>query len=82
MKMRPRIVLITLGLGWLAADVYIMEGHVVLRETRLGVIAQFLDKLPTRVGNPIFLLLWIVLLLGWSVPLILGFRRLRHKHSR
>jgi hypothetical protein len=76
-----RIVLITLGLGWLAADVYMMARNVILRETRLGVIAQFLDGLPLWVANPIFLLLWTVLLLGWIAPLILVIRQLREKRS-
>jgi hypothetical protein len=56
--------------------VYLMLGNVVLRETRLGAIARFLDKMPGSVANPIFILMWAVMLLGWSVPLILGFRRL------
>ena len=75
MRMRP-IALITLGLGWLAADLYLMVGNVILRETWLGAIARLLDRMPVRIANPIFLLLWTVALLGWSVPLILGFRLL------
>jgi len=46
--------------------------NAVLRETRLGIIAQFLDKLPPAVANPIFIFLWIVTLFGWVVPLTLG----------
>jgi hypothetical protein len=76
------IVLVTLGLGWLATAVYLMVGNVILRETRLGAIAQFLDRLPLRIANPIFLFLWAVMLLGWTVPLILGFKLLfRPKRS-
>jgi hypothetical protein len=75
------LVLITLGLGWLATDASIMVGHVILRETRLGVIAQILEKLPPVVADPVFLLLDAVLLLGWTVPLILGFQLLRKKYS-
>jgi hypothetical protein len=75
LTIRPMI-LITFGLGWLATDLYLMVGNVILRETRLGPIAQLLDRLPLRIANPIFLFLWAVFLLGWTVPLILGFRLL------
>jgi hypothetical protein len=78
MNTRP-IVLITLGVAWLAADLNMMVGNVSLRETRLGVIAQFIGRLPPRIANPIFLLLWTVMLLGWIVPLMLGFRWLLRK---
>lgn len=69
--------LIVIGFGWLALDVRWMFGNVVLRETRLGVIAQFLDTLPTWVSNPIFVCLWAAMLIGWTVPLIVSFRLLR-----
>jgi len=69
--------LIVIGLGWLALDGVWMFGNVVLRETRLGVIAQFLDKLPTWVSNPIFVCLWGIMLIGWTVPLVVAFRLLR-----
>jgi hypothetical protein len=49
---------------------------VSLRETRLGVIAHFLDKLPPRFSDPIFIFLWAAMLLGWIVPAALGLRRL------
>jgi hypothetical protein len=72
-RIRP-IALVSLGLVWLAAVLNLMVGNVILRETRLGPIARFLDKMPTVIANPIFLLLWAIVLLGWSVPLVLGFR--------
>jgi len=56
-----------------------ITGNVVLRETRLGIIAQFLDKLPPAVANPMFIFLWIVTLFGWVVPLTLGVIGLLHK---
>lgn len=71
--------LLAIGLAWLAADVYLMLENVVLRETRLGVIAQFLDRLPQWASIPAFLYLWGILLLGWTVPLIVGFRLLRQR---
>jgi len=69
--------LIAISLAWLAVDVYLMVGNVVLRETRLGIIAQFLDRLPQWASNPVFICFWAVLLLGWTVPLTIGFRLLR-----
>jgi hypothetical protein len=67
-----RITLFTLGLVWLAGVLWMIVGNVVLRETRLGFIAQFLDRLPSTIANPIFIVLWIVTLFGWVVPLTLG----------
>jgi len=67
-----KIALVTLGLGWLASVLWMIVRNVVLRETRLGFIAQFLDKLSPAIANPIFILLWIVTLFGWTVPLTLG----------
>ena len=76
--MRTRaFALLAIAVAWLAADLYLMLGKVVLRETRLGAIAQFLDRLPQWASNPAFLCLWGILLLGWTVPLIVGFRLLR-----
>jgi hypothetical protein len=49
---------------------------VSLRETRLGVITHFLDKLPPRFSNPIFIFLWAAMLLGWIVPAALALRQL------
>ena len=70
------ITLIGLGCGWLAAALWMMVNNVILRETRLGAIATFLDRLPPAIGNPIFLLLWLAVLFGWAVPLVLGVKRL------
>ena len=75
MKIRIRpIALVSLGLVWLAVDVNLMVGNVALRETRLGAIARLLDKMPSIIANPVFILMWAIMLLGWSVPLVLGFR--------
>ncbi len=70
--------LISSGLIWLAAvSSWMMASDgVSLRETRLGVVAHFLDKLPPRFSNPIFIFLWAAMLLGWTVPAALGLRRL------
>jgi len=81
MNIKP-FALIALGCSWLACDLYLMAGKIILRETRLGLIARFLDRLPTLVSGPIFLLLWLALLLGWTIPLGYGFKWLfRPKHS-
>jgi len=74
-----RIALIAVGLAWLAVDLYLMLGNVVLRETRLGTIARFLDSLPKWASNPAFVCLWGILLLGWTVPLMVGLRVFRQK---
>jgi hypothetical protein len=80
MQIRVRkIALFTMGFGWLAGALWMIVGNVVLRETRLGFIAQFLDKLPPTIAKPIFILLWIVTLFGWVVPLTMGVKGLLHK---
>jgi hypothetical protein len=68
---------IAIGLAWVAVAVYLMLGNVVLRETRLGIVVRFLDRLPSWASNPVSLCFWAILLLGWTVPLIVGFRLLR-----
>ncbi len=49
----PPLVLLAVGFWWLALDFYLIVGPTILRETRLGFIAQFLDKLPCGIGNTI-----------------------------
>jgi hypothetical protein len=75
MRIKPYILLVV-GFSWLAADLNLIVGPTVLRETRLGVIAQFLDRLPIAIAHGIDALLWIALLLGWTVPLVWGFKSL------
>jgi len=65
-------VLLTIGLGWLVADLCLVVSNLILRETRIGVVATFLDKLPPAVGTPIFIFLWITLLFGWLILIGLG----------
>jgi hypothetical protein len=65
------------GLVWLNAVLWLVISNAIAREFRpVGMIAEFLDKLPSAVGIPIFILLWLVFLLGWVVPLSLGARPL------
>jgi hypothetical protein len=69
------LVLLTTGLCWLAVDVGLMFTNIVLRGLPLlRNLAAFLDTLPSRIGNPIFILLWEIFLFGWLVPLGLGIR--------
>jgi hypothetical protein len=56
----------------LAVIIYFMTHDFVLRETPLGVIARFLDRLPTAVGNPTFIFLWAIFLLGWAALVGVG----------
>ena len=71
------ILLISSGLVWLAAvSCWMMASDgVSLRETRLGVIAHFLDQISPRFSNPLFSFLWAAMLLGSIVPAALGPRR-------
>jgi hypothetical protein len=59
------------GLCWLAILLWIISSHVILRETSLGFVARYLDKLPPAIGTPVFFVLWAILLLGWVF--LLGF---------
>jgi hypothetical protein len=75
------LLLITIAFCWITVDLYVFIGNISLRETRLSVIARLLDRLPTAASNPIFLALWGILLLGWALPLALGFKRLLRRQS-
>ncbi len=55
--------LVAAGLAWFAAELNLIVGDVVLRETRIGTIAHVLDRLPSSIANT------LVLLLGWVIPL-------------
>jgi hypothetical protein len=71
------------GLVWLCAVLWLVISNAIAREIRpIGMIAQFLDKLPPAVGTPIFILLWLVFLLGWMVVLVLGARPIFGRRSR
>jgi len=68
--------LVTLGLLWLAADLWMMFTNIILRETRLGIIAVALDRLPHPISAPVFFVLWTTVFFGWTVLVIIGLRRL------
>jgi hypothetical protein len=78
---RVHAVLLIVGGSWLAFALWVVFSSVILRETRLGVVAQILDKLPRMVGTPIFLLFWAILLLGWAVLVGFGLRPLLRREA-
>jgi hypothetical protein len=77
---RIHALMLVVGLSWLGFALWIVSSNVILRETRLGFVAQRLDKLPPVIGTPIFILLWVTLLLGWVVLLGFGLRPLLRRH--
>ena len=61
------------GLLWLSAVLWLIISNAIAREIRpIAAVADVLDKLPTAVSTPIFIVLWFVFLLGWAVLLIFG----------
>ena len=79
---RIHAVLLIFGLSWLAVVLPVVFSNLILRETRLGAVAQLLDRLPPMLSNVIFLLFWIVFCLGWSIPVGFGLGPLLRKGSR
>jgi hypothetical protein len=79
-----RIHYISLAVGflWLTFDIWIIVSNVSLRETPLGVIANYLDMLPSWIGNPIYLFLWFTLLLGWIIVLVFALKPLLRRNCR
>jgi hypothetical protein len=70
------------GLLWLSAVLWLTISNAIAREMRpIGAVAEVLDKLPTAVSTPIFILLWFVFLLGWMGLLIFGARPLFRRKS-
>ncbi len=80
MKLR-QYAMLAIGLVWLCADIWIIESNTVLRETRLGLVAVYIDKLPPKLGNLTFIALWIGLLFGWAILLGLGLKPFLRKHK-
>lgn len=76
--------LISSGFVWLSAVSCLMVGNHVLRETPLGVLAQWFDRLPSPIAHLLYVMCWSHLLLGWLAPLVLGFKILfrRDPNSR
>jgi hypothetical protein len=64
------------GLIWLAAVLYGVIGNFIVRETAAGRLAQQIDRLPSFLAKPVFILCWCLFFLGWTVPLSFGIKRL------
>jgi len=63
------------ALLWFGIVVWYIVSNTIARDIPpLGAIAHALDRLPEAIGTPIFILMWLIFLLGWIVPLILGGR--------
>jgi hypothetical protein len=73
---RTHYIWLAVGLLWLSFANWIMVSNVTLRATPLRVFAKYLDKLPAWMGNPVHILLWLILLLGWSAALVFALRPL------
>ncbi len=73
---RIHYIWLAVGLLWLSFANWIMVSNVILRATPLRIVAKYLDKLPAWIENPVHILLWLVLLLGWSVALVIALRPL------
>ena len=81
MKRMP-VVLLLLGGSWLAVVIWVVLSNVTLRDTPLGVVTVFLDKLPPVVVAPLFIFFWVTFLLGWAVLAGLGIKALLHRGPR
>jgi hypothetical protein len=80
--MKPiHYILVAIGGLWIVADSRILLANVVPRESFLGVLSTIIDKLPPELSRPIFILLWTILFLGWTVPLAVGVKPLLRKQK-
>lgn len=79
---RIHVASFVIGLAWFAVFLCMIGSGVILRETRLGVIARFLDKLPPVIGATIFALLYYVFLLGWILLIGIALEPLVRKTNR
>ena len=73
---RTHYIWLAVGLLWLSFANWIMGSNVILRETPLGFFAKYFDMLPSWIENPVHIILWLILLLGWSVALVIALRPL------
>ena len=68
---------------WLSLALWLVFSGTTGRDVYpVGAVAKVLDKVPSIVGTPIFILLWIVFLLGWLVLLTFGVRPLFRRRSK
>jgi hypothetical protein len=81
MKRMPVVLLLISG-SRLAVVIWVILSNVTLRDTPLGVVAAFLDKLPPSVGAPLFIFFWVTFLLGWAVLAGVGIKAMLHRGPR
>jgi hypothetical protein len=62
-------VLVALAFAWITVDFWIVTRSVIFRETILASVARLLDRLPGGMNNFSFLVVRILVLLGWVIPL-------------
>jgi hypothetical protein len=64
---RLNYVVLACGLVWLGAVLWLVSANVVAREiSPIGTTAAVLDRLPSFVGTPLFILLWFISCLAGS----------------
>jgi hypothetical protein len=61
-----------IGFGWFAASFYLVVSNTILRDTPIGVVATFLERLPVGLSKLIFIVFWITALFGWLILIGLG----------
>lgn len=67
---------VAVSVGWLASVLYVAVGNIIVRSTVVGGwVAREIDRLPMRLATWVSILCWLLFVLGWVVPLFLGFRR-------
>jgi hypothetical protein len=76
-------IFLMIGLCWFGLVLGLMFTNIVVRGLPLlHELAEFLDKLPPKIGTPIFLLLWDAFLFGWLIPLALGILTIRRQRRQ
>jgi hypothetical protein len=79
---RIHYAMLIVGLLWLSAVLSLVVSNAIVREIPpIGAIAGILDRLPPLIRDPIFALLWIVFLLGWTLLLIFSARPLVRRNA-
>jgi len=79
---RIHVVLLAVGFAWFVAFSSLIGSGVILRETRLGILARLLDKLPSPLGASVFALLYWTFLLGWIILIGIALEPLVRKDTK
>jgi hypothetical protein len=80
-KLKGYILAIAGGL-WFGIVVFVIVGNFILRETRLGVVARVLDRLPYPLREILFLAAWVVFFTGWIAPAVYSLRTLNRAQKQ